>query len=990
MGDPIEAQALLATYGQSRPEQRPLWLGSIKSNIGHTQAAAGVAAVIKMVMALQHELLPETLHVDEPSRQVNWSAGSVALLSEARAWQRGEEPRRAAVSSFGVSGTNAHVILEEADSSSPSSHVPSSQPEVDVSERSSGVEESPRTGLLNTGVLPLIVSARNEAGLSEQASRLSGFSRSAEEVAMADVGLSLTRRSGFDRRAVSIGGERSEILDGLDAIASGLSGAGAIKGELGAGGPGGTVFVFPGQGSQWAGMALELLDCSSLFADSLKECGEAFAPFIDWSVEDVLRGVEGAPSLERIDVVQPVLFAMMVALAGLWEACGVRPEAVVGHSQGEIAAAHIAGGLSLADAARVVGLRSRMFTALVGRGGVASVAMGVEDVRERIARWGERISIAGVNGPRSVAVAGDRESLTQFLEECAAADVRAREIPATVASHSVHVEGLRDELLEALSTIEPRSSDISFYSTVTGGLLDTAELDARYWYRNLREPVEFERATRALLAAGYRTFVEVSPHPVLTVGLHETIEDAHARTQRAETPEVETQGPAQVTQGPAQVAQEPAQVAGMKASTAGIGVHGSLRRGDGGPRRFLTSLSELWVRGVDVDWGALFDEIEASPVQLPTYAFQRRRYWLEAEMEAHGDLSSVGQIGIGHPILRAAVTLAEGEGWLFTGRISLEQQPWFADHVVGGTVVVPGTTFVEVALQVGSELDCEALEDLVFETPLVLPARGGVRLQVTLAAADESGRRAIGIFSLSDGSKLAGEEGSWTRHARGVLRPAALWESPQVPTPLEGQGSLFAAGAWPPPGAEPVDVDDLYDYFAGVGLEYGPNFLCVQRAWRRGDEAFTEVRLPESQDESAGRFKIHPALLDCALQAGGVLMRTENDAIPENAVLPFAWSRVRIHARGCSSLRVRLSRLEGGGMSMLAADEQGRPVLSAESVVVRKIAPGQLRSLGEGDHRSLFHLEWVAASPGARSSSTDASAAPALIGEHTLACIGGL
>ena len=945
LGDPIEAHALLATYGRDRAAERPLWLGSIKSNIGHTQAAAGIAGVIKMVMALRHELLPATLHVGEPSRQVDWSSGSVELLREQAPWPRLAEPRRAGVSSFGVSGTNAHVIIEEAprsevDSNGPDEHVspgsPHTRDEVPVA-----AGHVAKTGLLRNGVQPLILSAREDVALRGQAHRLVAFvDGGGADLEMVDVGRSLTRRSAFEHRAVSTGADRSELTASLEAIAGGVSGAGVIKGKSRADGAGGTVFVFPGQGSQWTGMALELMDCSSLFAHVLSECGEAFEPYIDWSVQDVLRGLPGAPSIERIEVVQPVLFSIMVALARLWEACGVRPQAVVGHSQGEIAAAHIAGGLSLPDAAKVVGLRSQMFTALAGAGGVASVALGVEEVRALIAPWEDRMSIAGVNGPRSVAVAGDRESLTEFLGKCASAEVRAREVPATVASHSIHVEGLRDELLEVLSSITPGSGEIAFYSTVTGGLFDTAQLDAQYWYRNLREPVEFERATRALLADGYRTLVEVSAHPVLTMGLHETVLDAYGQNTGSETA-----GPAGDL--PADAGQ-----------STGIAIQGTLRRGDGGPQRFLRSLSELWVGGVEVDWNSLFAEVGAKTVQLPTYAFQRRRYWLEPA-QARGDLTGVGQRSIGHPLVGAAVERAQDGGWLVTGRISLQDQPWFADHVVSGLAVVPGTTFVEVALHVGAELGCGALEDLVFETPLVLRADGGVQLQVTLEAPDESGRRALAIYSLAEGE--AGDEedeSSWTRHARGLLGSTSQ-DPREMDAELQRQESSFAVGAWPPAGAQPVDVDELYDYFAGVGLEYGPNFLCVQNAWRRGEEAFTEVRLDESQDDSAGLFGIHPALLDCALQAGGVLMRGDHAATPENAVLPFAWSRVRLYARGHRSLQVRLARLKDGGFSLLASDEQGRLVLSAESVVVRKIVPGQLPGQAGGAHRSLFHLEWV-------------------------------
>ncbi len=984
LGDPIEAQALLATYGRERPAGRPLWLGSIKSNIGHAQAAAGVAGVIKMVMALQYEALPRTLHVDRPSEQVDWSAGAVSLLAEAVPWPRAgdrseahspegwvggtaaEGGRRAGVSSFGVSGTNAHVILEEAP--------------LDVTTET----EPPAAGVLGTGALALVVSARTEAGLRGQAERLRELVGARPTLALVDVGCSLVGRPRFDCRGVVVGGDRSQLLAGLDALAGQEPAAGVFGGAVDPGGAGGVVFVFPGQGSQWTGMALELLECSAVFARRLGECGEALAPYVGWSLEDVIRARPGAPALERVDVVQPALFAVMVALAGLWEACGVRPAAVVGHSQGEIAAACVAGCLSLEDAARVVALRSRALVALAGHGGMVSVATGVELLEARIERFEGRVSVAAVNGPGAVVVSGEAGALEELLEEYAAEGVRARRIPVDYAAHSTQVEAIRDELLEGCEGIVPRSGEVPFYSAVSGGLLDPSELDGGYWYRNLRERVRFEDVTRALLEGARRTFIEVSPHPVLTVALQETAEDALAeRWTQGERQAQEEQGDGGRV-GAADVGAPP---------FAGVGVLGSLRRGEGGPQRFLTSLGEAWVRGVDVDWGALFggsdrSEIAQRRVRLPTYAFQRRRYWLEAQSEGVGDLTAAGQAPMGHPLLGAAVALAGSDGWRFTGRLSVGRQPWLADHVVAGMVLVPGTTFVEIALRAGVEAGCEVLQELVHEAPLVLAGQGAVQLQVSLGEPDESGQRAIEIFTRPDGGAADGswvEEG-WTRHARGVLAADAEASDGHAPADLravEQQAGLFAAGAWPPPGAEPVPVDELYDYFAGVGLEYGPAFLAVRAAWRRGEETFTEVRLPEAQQGPARSFNVHPALLDAAIQAGGVQMMAQR-APEDRMILPFAWSRARVYARGMSSIRVRVSGTGRSGMAVAIADEYGRPVASVDSLVVRQVSREQLGGLQAAHRDSLLRLDWVAIPPGASAS----SGSWALLGEQTRAVLG--
>jgi acyl transferase domain-containing protein len=598
LGDPIEAEALLSTYGAARPSERPLWLGSVKSNIGHTQAAAGVAGVIKMVMALRHELLPKTLHVEEPSPNVDWGLGDVSLLTDPVPWPRAGKPRRAGVSAFGVSGTNAHVIVEEA----PDAPQPSQSPTND-----SGPDER-SIGLLSGGVAPWILSARSADALRGQAASLREWVDGHPELDPLDVAGSLaSTRSAFDRRAVVVGEGREELLGCLGGLARGEPASTIVEGAA-AGYGNRVVFVFPGQGSQWAGMAAELLESSPVFARHIEACELALLPHLGWALTDVLTQAPQAPSLELVEVIQPVLFAMMVSLAGLWSACGVRPDAVVGHSQGEIAAAHVAGGLSLEDAALIVVRRSRVLAKLVGKGQMASIALRAREVAALLGDGEQAAVIAAANGPSSTVVSGEREVLQQLLSDCEARHVRARQIAgALAAGHSPQVEALREQLLEACSSIAPRSGKTAFYSTVTAGRLDTAGLDPAYWYRNVREPVQFESAIRRLLEDGFRTFVEISPHPIVSIAMTETIDE-----QRVETGETH--------------------------------VVGTLRRGESAKRRFLTSLGEAWAHGVDVDWSAVFAGSGAAKVALPTYAFQRRRYWLIPAGQRDGavTLPSVG------------------------------------------------------------------------------------------------------------------------------------------------------------------------------------------------------------------------------------------------------------------------------------------------------------------------------------------------------------
>ncbi|MFG2098934.1 type I polyketide synthase, partial [Streptomyces sp. NPDC048612] len=888
LGDPIEAQALLATYGQGRESGRPLWLGSVKSNIGHTQAAAGVAGVIKMVEAMRRGVLPKTLHVDEPSAQVDWSAGAVKLLMEARDWPEAEgRLRRAGVSSFGVSGTNAHVVLEQA-------------PEVAAAAES--VEPVEPVGGVPVVPVPWVVSGKSAAALRGQAARLAA---SLTDESSADVGFSLaTSRAALEHRAVVVGGSRDELVAGLEAVAEGRSATGVVEGV--ASDAGRVAFVFPGQGSQWQGMALELMESSPVFAARMAECGEALAAFTDWSLEDALHNRVDA---ERVDVVQPLLFAVMVSLATVWQDWGIRPSAVIGHSQGEIAAACVAGALSLEDAARVVALRSKAIVALAGKGGMVSVPLPVGRVREELAGFEGRVSVAAVNGPNSVVISGDVEGLDELLAHWSGTDVRARRIAVDYASHSAHVEELRDELLDVLSPIRPQAGEIPVYSTVTGQVEDGSAFDAEYWYTNLRQTVEFETATRNLLAGGHGVFVESSPHPVVSIGIQETIEDV-----------------------------------GSPAITVG-----SLRRNRGDLDRLLTSLAELYVHGVTPDWSRIFPD--AHRVDLPTYAFQHQRYWLEPGPVRQGDITSAGLASADHPLLGAAVELAHGQGALLTGRISLDTHPWLADHVVAGRVVVPGTALLELALRAGIETECAKIEELTFETPLTLPERGGVYLQASVGAGDENGRRAFQIHCSP--ADTAGQ--SWTRHAVGTLVDTAT-------SPAFG----FDPAVWPPRDAEAVDITGCYDGYADRDISYGPVFQGLRRVWRRDQEVFAEVALPDGDARgSAADFGVHPALLDAALHASGFGSFVNDPAV---AWLPFSCDDVQLLAAGAAELRVRMVSAGTDTLTVEVADRAGAPVARIGALSLRPLPSSQGEDANTTTEDLLFEVSWTAVESASESS----------------------
>ena len=733
----------------------------------------------------------------------------------------------------------------------------------------------------------------------------------------------------LEDRGVVLGDERDGLIEGLGVLAGGGVGEGVVRGVAREGRP---VFVFPGQGAQWEGMAIELLDSSPVFRDAVRTCGRALEGLVDWRVEDVLRGVEGAPGLDRVDVVQPVSFAVMVALAELWRSCGVQPAAVVGHSQGEIAAACVAGGLSLEDAARVVVLRSRLLAeVLAGRGGMVSVALDVERVDQRLANWGGRLAVAAVNGPSAVVVSGETRALDEFLEACEKDGVWVRRVAVDYASHSAAVEELRDQLIEALAGIEPVSCGVPFFSTAMGEFFDTGALDGEYWYRSLRERVRFEEAVRAL-APDANAFIEVSPHPVLTVAVRETLEDLGVDER--------------------------------------IGVLGSLRREEGGLGRFVHSLAEAWVVGAPVDWRGLFAGSGAQRVDLPRYAFQRKRYWLRLGAGV-GDVSGAGLGVADHPLLGAEVQVAGGEGWLFTGRLSLDTHPWLADHAVLDTVLLPGTGFLELVLAAGRAAGCEVVEELTLEVPLVLVADGAVQLQVLVGEPDGDGRREITVYSRPQARAEAGDEqeaeaGGWVRHASGTLVETGMLAGGECLrlrprwSQLRRRKDRMRRG-WGLSGRRPVRRSLTSSSSTRAWLKPGLAMArCSRVSKRHGAEMGRSLRRWPSAKRPPPRPRgsaftprswMRRCMPDCrsgarSLQTGGV-------------VLPFALGGVRLYREGASSLRVCLTRGEDGAR-MTAFDETGERVLSIASLVFRPIEPDRLLGTRRASGGETLHrLEWV-------------------------------
>ncbi|MFC8078565.1 SDR family NAD(P)-dependent oxidoreductase [Streptomyces sp. NPDC057307] len=864
LGDPIEAQALLATYGQNRPDNRPLYLGSIKSNIGHTQAAAGMASTIKMVMAMQAGVLPQSLHVDTPSRHVDWTAGAVEILTEARPWLNDHHPRRAGISSFGISGTNAHVIVEEA-------------PALGAGVAGSG----------ELGVVPWVVSGKSAVALGAQAGRLSAVA-GADPVA---VGRALvSSRAQFDHRAVLIGGSVEELLAGARALAAGEPSPFVVSGQV-ASGTGRTVLVFPGQGSQWAGMAVELAAELPVFRERLDECAVALEEFTDWGLWDVLNEADDTASLERVDVVQPVLWAVMVSLAAAWADLGVVPDAVVGHSQGEIAAATVAGILTLEDGARITALRSKALTVLAGTGGMVSVPLPAAEVQAHLDTHAPTLTIATINGPASTVIAGDVTALEIILDWYQAQDIRARRIDVDYASHTPHIDQLQDTLAELLAPVTPQAvTDIAFYSTVTGErVTDTTTMDATYWYQNLRGTVRFETTTRTLLADGYRLFIESSPHPVLTIGIQDT-------TDTTETPAT---------------------------------VIGTLRRQQGTLTQLLTSAAHAHTTGTPINWTRFLPETQQA-VDLPTYPFQRESYWLKAPTRLQ-DATSLGQSGSEHALLGARIDLADTTT-LFTGRLSLGTHPWLADHAVAGTVLLPGAALVDLALHAGLHTGHPHLTELTLHAPLILDEHTPRQLHVTLEPAHD-GTRTLTIHTRRDDG--VDTEAEWVQHADGTLTQ----DKPVLPAPPT---------TWPPAGAEPVDITNLYEDLHARGYHYGPTFQGLTTAWKHGTDLYADITLPENTDTTG--HTIHPALLDAALHTALLTTNTDNTELH----LPFTFTHTHPHATHATHARAHLTT-HNNTHTLHLTTNTNQPLLTT-TLTTRPTTPHPLTTT-QTNH--LYTLNWT-------------------------------
>ncbi|MGW7725472.1 SDR family NAD(P)-dependent oxidoreductase [Streptomyces canus] len=837
LGDPIEAGALLATYGRDRDPDDPVWLGSVKSNFGHTQAAAGVAGVIKMIEAMRHGELPRSLYAEQPSSHVDWSDGAVRLLDRARPWPQRDRPRRAAISSFGIGGTNAHVIIEE--------------PE-EAEEESRNVRSGPHT------IAPWLVSGSDEAGLRAHARELAAALADVEGDADAlDVAYSLaTTRTPLQRRAAVLAADAGGLLAGIRELADGADGSALRKGT--ARGTSKVALLCAGQGTQRTGMGQELAAAFPAFAKAFTELCDAFTPFLDLPLREVIDDPD-SDLLHRTDCAQPALFAYEVALHTLLADCGVRPDFLVGHSIGELAAAHIAGVFSRSDAVRLVAARGRLMAGLPTGGAMFAVRAPLTDVVKRLDEVpGAPVAVAAVNGPESVVLSGAEDAVSALAARLGRTATR---LQVSHAFHSPLLDPMLEEFRRVAESVTYHRPSLPVVSTLTGRPEPDAIRTPDYWVRQARETVRFADAVRWLARAGVTAYVEAGPSAALSAAAEECVEPGSGAlfTVGAET---------------------------------------------------AVALAELHVHGVPVDWRAVYAGTGARRRPLPTYPFQRQRYWLDVRGNDSGDDRKL--VGPAQPD-------ADGPRTRYSGVLSTARQPWLADHVIGDRVLVPATVFAELALRAagaGAAEGSPRLSELVLHEPLVLPASERVPIQVVADTPDQEGNLPVTVWARTGTT--------WTRHAEASVAAAGTPPAAAQDTP------------WPPAGAEELAVD--YARLAAYGHHYGRAFRAVTRLWRRGAETFAELALQPQEAAEAGSYALHPALFDAALHAA---LLAEG---PGEARVPLACTGVSVHATGATAARARLERLGPDEVRVTLTGVDGRPLATVESLVTRvvKVRPTEL------------------------------------------------
>lgn len=878
LGDPIEVAALRDVYGDPRPDGTPCILGAVKTNIGHLEAAAGIAGLIKTIQIFQTGIIPKNLHFRAQNPRIDIAGSALEFSTSNRTWLRSSKIRRAGISSFGISGTNAHVIVEEA---------PADEPRISTEQPS-------------TYFLPL--SAKTTSALAASASSIAEWLGTKIDTPLLDiVSTASLHRTHHEYRLAAIGRTHEELASVLRAFVQGEDPAEVVKGRALPNVESRLVFVFSGQGSQWAGMGKTLLAEQPVFRAKVEEIDALVRRHASFSVLDELQAPEAASRLGETEIVQPALFALQVGLVELFKSWGIVPHGVIGHSIGEVAAAHASGAISLENAVRLVVLRGRIMQKATGLGKMVWVALPASEAEQAIAGLTDKLSVAAINDPSSVVLSGETNSLDGLIAVLDQRGVLTRPLRVNYAFHSPQMEPLALELVATLGRIDAHASPIPMYSTVTGTRIDGGSLSAEYWGRNIRATVNLADAVRCALDEAPYTLVEMGPHPVLLANLEQCV----------------------------------------TAQQASVRVIPTLRRQGDDIRELMKTLGSLYATGVESDWKKLWGD-QTRVISLPSYPWQRERYWIEPPKKSTVVIDEAGD----HPLLGKRLSPAsQPELHLWERRVSVEAFPYLDDHRVQGDVVFPGAGYVEMALAATNRVYGEHssyLEELHFEHMLTFE-RDEVRIVQVALVEENGGRAAVTISSKRDGTK------EWVRHVSGTARVMAT--SAPAPTTSPSIDSLLQ-------NAQVIDAKTHYERMLQSGLLYGPAFQGVEQVRLGKGEIVAHVQFPRGVDDIA-KHGLHPTALDACFQAAGWALGAGK---AKGTFVPVKIRNVRFYRRPEGSLWIhgRMSPTTTDQrpiLSLSAQDAQGKVPFEIGELELQAIDTNDMTRVDPFEH-CILQVQW--------------------------------